>query len=151
MGLGNRRWRGVPIYIESGKRLSEVRKEIIVTLKHPENCLCPAGNIHYKNRIIFTLEPTEGIYIEFWSKKPGLTLDLEKRTIDFLLRDISERKQYVEEYEKLLLDCINGDQTLFVSTSEVKSMWKFIDPILEAWDKNLVELKTYKPGRMDVT
>ncbi len=143
--LSHPRWIGVPFIMEGGKRLHKQHKEIAVTFKHPENCLCPAGGVHYKNRIIFSLEPFEEIYIEFWSKKPGLTLALEKRTFNFLLRQASERRQYVEEYEKLLLDCILGDQTLFVSTHEVKSMWRFIDPIISAWNNNLVTLETYKP------
>ena len=143
--LTDPRWQGVPIFFESGKRMQEQRKEAVVTYRHPENCFCPSGGRHYKNRIIFSLEPTEGITIEFWSKKPGLQMVLESRTIDFVLRTSSERTQYVEEYEKLLLDCISGDQTLFVSTSEVKAMWAFIDPIISAWEQNLVPLKAYQP------
>jgi glucose-6-phosphate 1-dehydrogenase len=143
--LTEERWKDVPFTYESGKRMKDVRKEIIITYRHPENCFCPPGGRHYKNRIIISLEPVEGITIEFWSKKPGLEMVLESRTIDFVLRDAEKRIQYVEEYEKLFLDCILGDQTLFVSTAEVKAMWAFTDPIISAWEKNLVPLKTYKP------
>ncbi|OGE73686.1 MAG: glucose-6-phosphate dehydrogenase [Candidatus Doudnabacteria bacterium RIFCSPLOWO2_02_FULL_42_9] len=143
--LTDPRWKDVPVIFESGKRMHEQRKEIIVTYAHPKECFCPPGGIHYKNKITFSLEPTEGIAIEFWSKKPGLTLVKESRTIDFILRDSAQRVQYVEEYEKLLLDCIVGDQTLFVSTAEVKAMWAFIDPIMTAWGQNLVPLKKYTP------
>ncbi|MBX4191212.1 MAG: glucose-6-phosphate dehydrogenase [Candidatus Doudnabacteria bacterium] len=143
--LTEERWKGVNVTFESGKRMGEQRKEIIITYRHPENCYCPPGGKHYKNRIIISLEPIEGITIEFWSKKPGLEMVLESRTMDFILRTSEQRTQYVEEYEKLLLDCILGDQTLFVSTSEVKAMWAFTDPITNAWEKNLVPLKHYKP------
>jgi glucose-6-phosphate 1-dehydrogenase len=143
--LSGERWQGLPVIFESGKRMKEQRKEVVVTYRHSENCFCPSGGIHYKNRIIFSLEPVEGITIEFWSKKPGLDLVKESRTIDFVLRNNTERTQYVEEYEKLLLDCILGDQTLFVSTAEVKAMWAFIDPIVSAWEKNLVKLESYQP------
>ncbi len=143
--LDNERWRNVPIIIESGKRMHQQKKEVIVTYRHAQPCECPNQNQHHKNKISFALEPFEGINIEFWSKKPGLTLAQEPRTIDFMLRDAANKPQYIEEYEKLLLDSILGDQTLFVSTAEVKAMWRFIDPIIEAWDNNLVPLDEYVP------
>lgn len=143
--LDSPRFKNVPIVLESGKRMGEQIKEIIITFKHQTPCLCPPG-IHFKNKIIFSIEPEEKISIEFWSKKPGLDMSMEERTLDFLYRRDGERTQYVEEYEKLLLDCILGDQTLFVSTDEVQVMWKFTDAILNVWHKNLVPLKFYSPG-----
>lgn len=141
--LNNDRWKGVPVILEAGKNL-EKRKEIIVTFRHRKLCLCPNGE-HYKNKVLFTLEPKEGITVEFWAKKPGLEFTMEKQKLSFLFRDQRKNVQYVEEYEKLLLDCISGSQLLFVSTDEVKSMWKFIDPIIEAWNKNIVPLVEYTP------
>lgn len=141
--LQNERWKGVPIFMEAGKNL-EQRKEIIVTFKHRLPCLCPPGK-HFKNRILFTLEPKEGITIEFWAKKPGLDFEFEAQKLSFLFRDQRKKVQYVEEYEKLLLDCISGNQLLFVSTKEVQAMWRFIDPIIEAWERNEVPLVHYKP------
>ena len=135
------RWEGVPIVLEAGKAVSQ-KKEIIVTFKHKEPCLCPPGT-HYKNRILFTLEPKEGITIEFWSKKPGLEFSMERQKLAFLFRDQRKRVQYVEEYEKLLLDCISGNQLLFVSTEEVQAMWNFIDPIVSSWEHNRVPLIEY--------
>jgi len=144
--LHSPRWLGVPIVMEGGKRLHEARKEVIVTFKHPTPCLCPPGiTEHYKNQVVFSLEPKEGITILFWSKKEGLEFEIDERTFDFLYRNKEKKSQYVEEYEKLLLDCIVGDQTLFVSTEEVKQMWQFIDPVVKAWEQNLVPLKNYQP------
>ncbi len=145
------RWRGVPVMLEGGKRLGEQRKEIVITLRHPLPCLCPAGAPqHFKNRIVISLEPEEKITIHFWSKKPGFTYDLEERTFTFLLRETGRRAQYVEEYKKLLLDCITGDQTLFVSTEEVKAMWRFIDPITDAWRENAPPLLSYTPDTNEI-
>lgn len=141
--LTNARWKGVPIVLEAGKKL-ESRKEIIITFKHRTPCLCE-GDTHYKNRLLFTLDPKEGITIEFWSKKPGLTLAMEKQKLSFLFRDQRKKAQYIEEYEKLLLDCILGNQILFISTEEVQAMWRFIDPIISLWDQNKVKLIKYKP------
>jgi glucose-6-phosphate 1-dehydrogenase len=147
MKLSSPKWQGVNVVLESGKRMGEKRKEIIVTFKHPTPCFCPEPNReHYKNRVIFSMEPTEGIKIEFWSKKPGLDAGIEKRSFDFLLQDGAHKKQYVEEYKKLMLDCINGDQTLFISTDEMKAMWKFVDPIIKTWQKNSLPLHTYTPN-----
>lgn len=145
-GLTSPRWQGVEVVMESGKRMSEARKEIIVNFIHPAPCLCPPdAPEHFQNRVIFSMEPQEGITIEFWSKKPGLTYELEKRSFEFALRKDGHKKQYVEEYKKLVLDCINGDQTLFVSTDEMRAMWGFVDPIVAAWHKNATPLLSYKP------
>ncbi len=146
--LDTPRWKGIPIILEAGKKLLQ-KKEIVVTFKHKESCLCPAGS-HYKNRVLFTLEPKEGITVEFWSKKPGLTFTMEKQKLAFLFRDQRKRVQYIEEYEKLLMDCILGNQLLFVSTEEVQAMWKFIDPIVTVWEKNAVLLVKYKEKAKEI-
>ncbi len=144
--IDDARWHGVPIIIESGKRMHERRKEVVITYRHAEPCWCPDKTQHQKNTITFALEPFEGITINFWSKKPGLMSSVhERRTIDFMLRNTADKPQYIEEYEKLLLDSILGDQTLFVSTAEVKAMWKFIDPIIASWERNEVPLAVYNP------
>lgn len=145
LSLDHPDWRGVPFILESGKRMKEVKKEIIITFKHPSPCLCPQKTHHLHNKIIFAIEPKEGIYISFFSKKPGVENQVEERKFDFLLRENGKKTQYVEEYEKLLLDAIQGDQTLFVSTDEVKEMWRVIDPIVETWEKNDIPLNTYIP------
>lgn len=150
--LTSERWNGVDVSMESGKRMGERKKEIIVNLKHPTPCFCPPNtNEHYRNKVIFSMEPEESIKIEFWSKKPGLEFDIEKRFFNFLLRDSTEKKQYVEEYKKLLLDCILGDQTLFISTDEMQAMWRFVDPIIKAWQKNTVPLHVYAPNTSSIS
>lgn len=131
--LKNERWEGVPFILESGKRMGEVRKEIIVKYRNTRNI------------VKFILEPHEKITISFFSKKPGLDPEVEQRELDFSLRVSDAGKQYVEEYEKLLLDAILGDQTLFVATTEVKEMWRVTDPIIAAWEKGMVPLRKYAP------
>lgn len=144
--LSSPRWQGVPFILESGKRLNEARKEIVITFKHPLPCLCPPGTQeHYTNKITIGIEPREKIDIQFWSKKPGLDFTIEPRTLEFSLRDQGAKTQYVEEYEKLLLDAIYGDQTLFVTTEEVSAMWRCMTPILTGWQKDLVPLRFYSP------
>lgn len=139
------RWSGVPVTMEAGKRTGQTKKEIIVNFKHPTPCLCPPGN-HFKNKVTFSLGPQEGIKIDFWTKMPGLTTEQEPRSIDFNLYGQGKvKRQYVEEYGKLVLDAINGDQTLFVGTEEIKEMWRFTDPINFIWYEDLVPLNSYRP------
>ncbi|MDP2232159.1 MAG: glucose-6-phosphate dehydrogenase [Actinomycetota bacterium] len=138
------RWAGVPVTLESGKRMDTVCKQIAVTFRHPHPCMCSGGR-HYQNRVIFNLEPRDEIKIEFWAKKPGFDNELEMREFRFFLYEREEKAQYVEEYARLLLDGFRGDQTLFVSTDEVRAMWEFIDPVVQAWDAGAVPLDTYTP------
>ncbi|MEY4747442.1 MAG: hypothetical protein RLZZ416_491 [Candidatus Parcubacteria bacterium] len=148
--LAHQKWIGVPIIMESGKRLGEPLKEIVVTFKHPTPCLCPPGQSHHKNEVIFRMEPREEILIEFWSKRPGFNFTTERREFHFMMREQSEHVPYVEEYAKLLLDCVRGDQTLFISTEEIRAMWRYVDPILAAWKRNDIPLEIYEPDRADV-
>lgn len=145
--LSHKRWKGVKVILESGKRLGENRKEIIITLRHKTPCLCPPGQ-HLKNKIIFRMEPREEIKINFWSKKPGLDMNIQSADFDFIYQKEEKHSQYTKEYEKLLLDCIEGNQLLFVSTKEIGAMWKFTDPIEKYWEKNLVYLETYEPDSL---
>jgi glucose-6-phosphate 1-dehydrogenase len=149
--LSGPRWGGVPVTLESGKRMGEPLKQIAVTFRAPDACLCDASRPGpYENRVIFQLEPHESIRIEFWAKKPGFEHELEKREFTFFLYEKQEKVQYVEEYATLLLDAIEGDQTLFVSTDEVREMWRFIDPWLQVWRTGAVPLDFYEPDTSEV-
>jgi glucose-6-phosphate 1-dehydrogenase len=148
--LSSSRWNEVPIFIESGKRMGKSVKDITVTFYHPGDCLCGFGE-HHRNKVVFTIEPDEGIKIYFWAKKPGHNFDTEERSFEFMLRDKFMNRQYVEEYQKLLLDAFTGDQTLFTSTEEVQAMWRFIDPIIRTWQENKVKLNHYSPDNEEIT
>ena len=139
--LAHPRWRGVPIFMEAGKRVVDPARrdgevtEIEVVFRNS------------RNSIVFRQDPREGITVRFWAKKPGLTTEMEERVLNIDLRgkDGGHAGQYTEEYERLLLDCVNGDQTLFVSTREIAAMWHVVDPIIKGWTKGLVPLRHYAP------
>jgi 6-phosphogluconate dehydrogenase len=95
--------------------------------------------------VVFTLEPDDTISISFWAKKPGFDYEVEQRAFDFALYEKTEKLQYVEEYAKLLYDAVRGDQTSFVSTHEIRAMWRFVDPVIEGWGDGTVPLETYAP------
>ncbi|MCR4325468.1 MAG: glucose-6-phosphate dehydrogenase [Patescibacteria group bacterium] len=148
--LSHPKWEGVPIIMESGKRLGPPLKEIVVTFRHPAPCLCPPGQPHHKNEVIFRMEPREEILVEFWSKKPGFSFTTERRELHYMMREASVHVPYVEEYAKLLLDCVRGDQTLFISTPEIRAMWRYVDPIIDAWECGDVPLVKYTPDTGEV-
>lgn len=141
--IKSKRWSGVPIVLEGGKKMGENRKEIVVTFKHPQPCFCPDNKTHeFKNVVRFSLDPENKISVRFWAKKPGFDFEMTEKSLDFSYgSDVSD---FAQEYERLLLDTIEGNQLLFVSTDEVISMWEFIDPIAASWNKNLVPLAHYK-------
>jgi glucose-6-phosphate 1-dehydrogenase len=141
--LSGARWEGVPVTMESGKRLGKPQKEIEIILRGERGFANADGK--FQNRIIFHLEPKEGITIKFVSKKPGHSLGFEERSLSFDFREDGPRAQYTEEYEKLILDCIAGDQTLFVSSEEIRAMWRFTDPFIAGWQKGVVPLERYAP------
>lgn len=139
------RWKGIPIFMESGKRMTEARKEIVVTLKHPSMCLLCEIGTHEPNRIIFRLEPNDEIIIHFWTKKPGFEQIVEERIFSFFLYEKEIKTQYVEEYSKIIHAAMRGDQTRFISAGEIEASWKFIDPIVDGWKRKLVPLASYEP------
>lgn len=138
--IQNNRWKNVPIIIESGKRMHKQVKDITIIFKHSQS---PTNN--YRNKIVFSMEPNESISIDLWAKKPGLEWTISKQSLEYKPETENVKIQYIAEYEKLMLDAIIGDQTLFVSTAEIKAMWKFTDPIINAWQGNFVPLEFYEP------
>lgn len=143
MFLRNKRWKGVPVFLESGKKMAGDKAEVVVTFRHMSPCLCPQGSSHYKNVLRYQIQPQERISISFWVKKPGSEMAIEEKNFTFDYREAFKEHEFTEAYEKLLLSCIKGDQTLFVGTEEIMASWRFIDPILKAWKENAVKLAKY--------
>lgn len=122
------RWQGVPFYLRTGKRLPTRATEIVLYLKetpHPFFSACAP-----ENKIIIRIQPDEGILINFALKKPGAGFRSEEVAMDFHYHDLSNT-DVLDAYQRLLLDAINGDATLFARTDAVKSCWEFIQPILD--------------------
>ncbi len=147
--LAGARWAGVPVTMQSGKRIGSALKRITVYFKHPSDCMCRPGQ-HVTNRVIFSLEPSDQIEIVFYAKKPGFTDETEERVFRFFLYEKTEKAQYVEEYGRLLHDAFAGDQTLFVSSEEVEAGWRFIDGIVDVWREGQVPLEFYPQGDCEV-
>ena len=142
--IDNPRWEGVPFNLESGKRLNRSVVETFVTFKHVDPCLCPPDR-HVQNVLYFQLQPNQEVAVSFWTKRPGVAMELEERPLALNYSGIEKNGELVDAYEKILLDCISGDQTLFASTEEVMASWKFIDSVLDGWKNNEVPLLVYEP------
>jgi len=137
------RWKGVPFYLEHGKRLNETRADITVWFRPKLPCVCGKTEPHgHQNKLIITIKPQFGIHLTLWVKKPGFSFELEEQTLS--LHHEAEKGREIDAYEKILYDCIMGDQTLFTSGDEVQAAWSFITPILEHWDT--LPLLEYEKG-----
>lgn len=148
--LAHPSWAGVPITLESGKRCPAAVKEVVVTFTHPKQCLgCEPGK-HKHNKVVFTIEPDDRISIHFWTAKPGFDRIIEERTFDFFLYEHTKKVQYVEEYAELIFSCFIGDQGMFLSEREILAQWQFTDPVVSAWQKNLVPLNRYAPDSFEM-
>ncbi|MFM2357937.1 MAG: hypothetical protein RJA61_674 [Candidatus Parcubacteria bacterium] len=146
--VNNKRFNGVPFYIESGKALGESKVEVIVYFKaSKEFCVCPVEHKEgHQNVLTFTIQPNEAISLLFWAKSPGFTFGLEPQKLSFLqARDTLHRK-IPDAYERVLYDALIGDQTLFTNTEEVLAEWGIIMPILKEWTN--APLKYYQKGSM---
>ena len=145
--VDNARWSGTPFYIEAGKGMKENVVELNVYFKEATPCFCPPPHKGHKhqNKLSFQVKPRERIVLRFWAKKPGLTNDIEPKNLAFEYGGRKTPETQAEAYEKVLFDCIQGEQMLFTSTEEVAASWRFIMPILSAWQKNKTP-KIYKKG-----
>lgn len=144
VNIKNSRWRGVPFYLEAGKKMSNDEVKIKIIFKPEAFCLsAPLCNI-YHNQIIFHIQPREEIEIRFWAKKSGFKIDLESKNFLFSYKDNPKIGNAPAAYEKVLFDAIMGDQTLFASTEEIANSWRFISKVLEIIKKK--SLLKYKIG-----
>jgi glucose-6-phosphate 1-dehydrogenase len=131
------RWSGVPFYIRMGKRLPKKSTEISIHFKDAPCVLFNAlqGGVPGGNVLVIRIQPDEGISLRMVSKIPGTSLRLEPVKMDFHY-STSFGKGSPEAYERLLLDAMSGDATLFARRDEVEWAWRYIDQIEEAWHQS---------------
>src|SRR5437016_6847986 len=141
------RWSEVPIYLRVGKRLPKSATEISVHFKKAPMVLFNRDSAeHDQNVLVIRIQPDEGISLRMMAKIPGTSLRIEPVKMDFHY-GTSFGKASPEAYERLLLDAMSGDATLFARRDEVEEAWSFIDPIEEAWtEKNAPSLTFYPAG-----
>ena len=147
--INNWRWKGVPFYLRSGKRLAKKYSQIAITFKRvPHSMFYPLPQEELSpNALVLNVQPDEGISFEIQAKLPGPKVCMSTLSLNFLYKDIIGDKQ-PEPYERLLLDCMLGDQTLFWRHDGIEVCWSLLTPVLERWqnDPEICPLTFYKAG-----
>ena len=148
--VDNWRWKGVPFYLRTGKRLPERKTEIVIQFKCvPHSIFAGQGAQSAPNRLIIGIQPRENIGLSLMAKVPGLDragVRLREVPLDIAMPNAFEGPKKRIAYERLLLDLIEGDQTLFVRRDEVEAQWTWIDAIREGWAERGVSPRTYTAG-----
>ena len=152
--VDNWRWRGVPFYLRTGKRLPERVTEILVQFRSVPHSIfegsgAPSGTGLNANQLLIGIQPEEDITLSLMAKVPGLDeggVRLREVPLQIAMPDAFAEKQRRIAYERLLLDLIKGDQTLFVRRDEVEAQWQWIDAIRKEWEAHNVTPKTYTAG-----
>lgn len=134
--IDNWRWQGVPFYLRSGKRLSSRRTDVVVRFKHvPHSLFQPLQPTDLNpNTLVLRIQPEEGLSLSFETKHPGPKLCMSSVEMNF---DYTQSfGQPPEAYERLFLDAMAGDQTLFIRSDWINLSWSFLDPVLNRWSSS---------------
>ncbi len=152
--LDTKRWRGVPFYLRTGKHLPKKVTEISIHYKKPavcrldpkdpskQVCLFPEPDV-MRNVLAIRVEPDEGVALRLMAKKPGFTMKLSPVEMEFTYKQSFALVAQPTAYERLLLDTIRGDQTLFARTDGIDASWTFVTKILHGWAKGKKDLHPY--------
>jgi len=145
--VDNWRWAGVPFFLRTGKRLPRRVSEIAVHLKPvPPILFNAAGNQLEPDVLMIRIQPDEGFALRIESKVPGPSVNIKPVNMEFNYKDIFGGST-PEAYERLLLDVMAGDATLFMRRDQVEASWGWITPILERWDeRGTIEPAVYESG-----
>jgi glucose-6-phosphate 1-dehydrogenase len=143
--IDNWRWQGVPFYLRAGKKLAQQVTEVSVHFQPVPNYLFPhtkSSQIVEPNVLTMRIQPQEGMSLRFVVKVPGDHLNVGNVLMSMSYAD-TFGKSLSEAYERLLLDCMRGDATLFARRDEVEEAWKFVTPLLKAWETDKSAVPTY--------
>ena len=137
--IQNATWQHVPIIIETGKAMAEKRTEITVGFSQAD------AKIEGRNKLIFRIQPGEGITLQLQAKQPGIGNQMQAVDMDFdYTRSFNHRP--AEAYERVIMDAIRGDQTLFATSAEVLASWRIVENVLEQWRASEAGLEFYESG-----
>lgn len=143
----NWRWQGVPFYLRSGKNLKEKLSQVTIEFKCPPHMLFPAQKGRMTpNMLVLYLQPDEGVHWRFEAKVPDTVAELRSVDMEFHYADSFGKMSLPDAYERLLLDTMTGDASLFTRADEVETAWGVIDPIIKVWEAGKEPLAIYEPG-----
>jgi glucose-6-phosphate 1-dehydrogenase len=138
--IDNDDWRGVPITITTGKALTDKRTEVRVTFTDKRD------DSEAVNVLTFRIQPDEGIDLQLRVKKPSYEHELQDAAMSFSYFQTFGDSSHPNAYERVLVDAVKGDRTLFATSEEVLQSWRIIEPVLEAWKQSNDDLKSYPSG-----
>ncbi|MCF6278357.1 MAG: glucose-6-phosphate dehydrogenase, partial [Anaerolineales bacterium] len=147
--IDNWRWQGVPFYLRSGKALKRKTSEIIIEFQRPPHLMfdLPAGSDFSPNILSICIQPDEGIHLRFEAKVPDSDQEMRSVDMDFHYRDSFEDTAIPEAYERLLLEALQGDASLFTRSDGIEASWRVIDSVLKGWaERAQPKLATHKKG-----
>ena len=144
--IDNWRWRGVPMYLRTGKRMTKAQSSISICFRHPPLQFFRGTNVQCmtQNWVLLGIQPEECIRIEMTVKEPGLEMSTRTSSLDASFRNDDEKA--IDAYEDLLLDVLKGDRSLFLRFDEVEYAWRIVDPILQTWAIERDYIATYPAG-----
>lgn len=148
--VDNWRWQGVPFYLRSGKTLADKISEIVIEFKSPPHVMfqLPADYQLTPNFLSLCIQPNEGIHLRFETKVPTSSQETRSVDMEFHYSDSFGREQLPDAYERLLMDALMGDASLFTRSDEIEMAWRLVDPLLAAWEHpgDAPPLVRYAPG-----
>ena len=136
--VDNWRWQGVPFYLRSGKALGSKSTEIIIQFRNPPHMLFPLAEDEDipANTLAIFVQPDEGFHLEFQTKTPEAGLQMRKAELEFHYHEAFSGQAIPDAYERLLLDALNGDASLFTRADEIEQAWSIVDPIIAGFDRS---------------
>jgi glucose-6-phosphate 1-dehydrogenase len=145
LDVDNWRWAGVPFYIRTGKRMPQRVTDVVLQFQRPPHMLIPAGQISElsPDALLLRIQPDEGISLRFGAKVPGHSFRVRSASMDFSYGE-SFPEESPEAYERLMLDALIGDPTLFIRSDEVEHSWRIVDPIINHWANDSRPIPTYE-------
>ena len=147
--IDNWRWKGVPFYLRTGKRMLKKHSEIVVHFKEqPHNIFKESYSDLPANKLTIRLQPDEGVELQMMNKIPGIAsqMKIQENKLDLSFSQTYNDERVVDAYERLMLEILNGNQSLFVSRDEVEAAWVWADSIIEAWKSTNEAPKPYPAG-----
>ncbi|QXH51507.1 glucose-6-phosphate dehydrogenase [Pseudomonas fakonensis] len=141
--IDNWRWAGVPFYLRTGKRMARRTSQIVIQFRPVPHELFNGGQV---NQLLIQLQPDEHISLRMMTKSPGKGMRLAPVELDLNLAQAFAQTRRWEAYERLLLDVLEGDSTLFMRRDEVEAAWAWIDPIVQGWEEHFQAPRPYPAG-----
>ena len=147
--IDNWRWSGVPFYLRTGKRMPTKDSEIVVHFKEqPHNIFKESYRELPANKLVIRLQPDEGVELQMMNKIPGIAsqMNIQENKLDLSFNDTYQNQRVIDAYERLMLEILNGNQSLFVSRNEVEAAWAWVDSVIGAWQEINERPKPYAAG-----